>query len=131
MEEKMRDKTFATAVVTMCGQVKQSVDDTGEAVLSSPVEGILQGAVPILIGHPESWSNQVGQNLLRRLQKNGQVIFHFIDELHQGLQSHWESIRFVNLQRMPRSICHCLVNLGLAIPCPSLAMMFHIKREIY
>ena len=94
MEEKMRDKTFATAVVTMCGQVKQGLDDEGDAVLSSPIDGILQGDFPILIGHPE-WSNQVGQNLLRNLQKNGQVILHFIDELHQGLESHWFSIRLV------------------------------------
>ena len=95
MEEKMRDKTFATAVVTMCGQVKQSLDDSGEAVLSSPLDAILQGDVPILIGHPESWSNGVGQNLLRKLHDNHQVVLHFIDELHQGLESHWFSIRFV------------------------------------
>ena len=93
MEEKMRDKTFATAVVTMCGQIKQSLDDKGEAVLSRPIDGILQGDCPILIGHPESWCNPVGQDLLRRLQKNGQVIFNFVDELHQGLESHWSSIR--------------------------------------
>ena len=95
MEEKMRDKNFATAVVTMCGQVKQSLDESGEAVLSSPLDGILQGDFPILIGHPESWSNAVGQNLLRKLQSNSQVVLHFIDELHQGLESHWSSIRFV------------------------------------
>ena len=93
MEEKMRDKTFPTAVVTMCGQIKQSMEDKGDAVLSTPIEGLLQGACPILIGHPESWSNQVGQDLLRRLQKNSQVILTWIDELHQGLESHWNSIR--------------------------------------
>ena len=93
MEEKMRDKVFPTAVVTMCGKVKQKLDDTGEALLSSPVEAILQGHCPILIGHPESWSNSVGQDLLRSLQKNGQVILNWVDELHQGLESHWNTIR--------------------------------------
>ena len=88
MEEKMCDKTFPTAVVTMSGQVKQSLDDIGDAVLSSPIDKILHGDFPILIGHPESWSNPVGQNLLRNLKKNGQVVLHFIDELHQGLESH-------------------------------------------
>ena len=93
MEEKMRDKTFPTAVVTMCGQIKQSMEDKGDALLSTPIEVLLQGACPILKGHPESWSNQVGQDLLRRLQKNSQVILTWIDELHQGLESHWNSIR--------------------------------------
>ena len=99
MEEKMCDKTFPTAVVTMSGQVKQSLDDIGDAVLSSPIDKILHGDFPILIGHPESWSNPVGQNLLRNLKKNGQVVLHFIDELHQGLESHWSSIRYVKLAR--------------------------------
>ena len=99
MEEKMRDKTFPTAVVTMSGQVKQSLDDNGDAVVSSPVDGILQGDFPILIGHPESWSNTVGQDLLRNLKRNEQVILHFIDELHQGLESHWFSIRFVTYDK--------------------------------
>ena len=93
MEEKMRDKTFPTAVVTMCGQIKQSLDDKGEAVISSSVEALLQGDCPILIGHPESWSNPVGQDLLRKLQQNGRIILSFVDELHQGLESHWNSIR--------------------------------------
>ena len=93
MEEKMRDKQFPTAVVTMCGQIKQNLDNTGEAVLSSPVESILQGGVPILIGHPESWANCVGQELLRKLQKDSQVLLNWVDELHQGLESHWNSIR--------------------------------------
>ena len=94
MEEKMRDKTFPTAVVTMSGQIKQSVEDKGEAVLSTPEEDILQGNFPILLGHPESWSHKVGQDLLRKLQKNNQVILSFLDELHQGLKNHWNSIRY-------------------------------------
>ena len=94
MEEKMRNKTFPTAVVTMSGQIKQSVEDKGEAVLSTPEEDILQGNFPILLGHPESWSHKVGQDLLRKLQKNNQVILSFLDELHQGLKNHWNSIRY-------------------------------------
>ena len=47
MEEKMRDKTFPTAVVTMCGQIKQSMEDKGDAELSTPMEGLLQGENPI------------------------------------------------------------------------------------
>ena len=49
MEEKMRDKTFPTAVVTMCGQIKQSLDDKGEALSLSSVEALPQGDCPILI----------------------------------------------------------------------------------
>ena len=87
MEEKMRDKTFPTAVVTMCGQIKQSLDDKGEALSLSSVEALPQGDCPILIGHTESWSNSVGQDL-RKLQQNGEVILNFVDELNQGLESH-------------------------------------------
>ena len=89
----MRDKTFSTAVVTMCGQIKQNVGDTGEATLSSPTESLLQGECPIIIGHPESWSNSVGHSLLKKLHKNGQIILNFVDELHQGLSNHWNAIR--------------------------------------
>ena len=93
MEEKLTDTTFPTAVVSMCGQIKQRLDDRGDAVLSSPVESLLRGESPIIIGHPESWGNKVGQDLLRKLKKNEQVILNFVDELHQGLANHWNSIR--------------------------------------
>ena len=93
MEEKMKSPIVPTAVVTMSGQIKQNLDENYEAELSSPVEAVLRGEFPLLIGHPESWSNQVGQKLLRDLQQKDLVLLNFVDELHQGLEEHWNSIR--------------------------------------
>ena len=93
MEEKVRSTVVPTAVVTMQGQIKQHLDERGEAQLSSPKEDLLQGKFPLLIGHPESWSNTVGQELLRNLQEKGIALLNFVDEMHQGLEEHWNSIR--------------------------------------
>ena len=99
MEEKVRSTVVPTAVVTMQGQIKQHLDERGEAQLSSPKEDLLQGKFPLLIGHPESWSNPVGQELLRNLQEKGMVLFNFVDEMHQGLEEHWNSIRYKNVSK--------------------------------
>ena len=93
MEDKLKDKTVPTAVITMSGDIKQNVEDTGEASLSSPEEELLQGNFPCIIGHPESWSSETGQGLLRNLQKRKMILLNFVDELHQGLDDHWKCIR--------------------------------------
>ena len=48
MEDKIGNGLVPTAVITMGGQVKKSLDDTGEASLSSPLDSILQGQSPCL-----------------------------------------------------------------------------------
>ena len=93
MEEKMGNPVVPTAVVTMRGKIKLDVEDTGEASLSSSEASILSGDFPLLIGHAESWCNQVGQELLRKLKQKCLVLFNYVDELHQGLEGHWNSIR--------------------------------------
>ena len=93
MEDKINNGIVPTAVLTMAGKIKSELVDSGEASLSSPEESILQGAYPVLIGHPESWANSVGQKLLKNLQQKGRVLSTFVDELHQGLECHWNSIR--------------------------------------
>ena len=50
MEDKISNGIVPTAVLTMAGQIKKGLDDTGEASLSSPQDSILQGEVPVLIG---------------------------------------------------------------------------------
>ena len=47
MEEKLTNKMVPTAVITMSGEVKQSLD-TGEASLSSPEDQLLQGSFPYI-----------------------------------------------------------------------------------
>ena len=69
MEEKVKSQVVKTAVVSMRGQIKQNLDEIDEASVSTPLDDILCGKVPLLIGHPESWSNKVGQDLLRNLKE--------------------------------------------------------------
>ena len=94
MEEKVKNPIVPTAVVTMQGQIKQGKGEhDGDAQLSSPKDDLLKGAFPLLIGFPESWSNQVGQELLKTLKEKGMVVFNYVDEMHQGLEEHWNCIR--------------------------------------
>ena len=93
MEEKVRSEIVPTAVVTMKGNIKQNLDENFNAQLSSPKDNLLKGDFPLLLGHPESWSNHIGQELLRGLQQKDMVLFNFVDEMHQGLDEHWNSIR--------------------------------------
>ena len=93
MEEKVKSQVVQTAVVSMRGQIKQNLDEIDEASVSTPLDDILCGKVPLLIGHPESWSNKVGQDLLRNLKERGMVLFNYVDEMHQGLEEHWNAIR--------------------------------------
>ena len=93
MEEKVSNGIVPTAVVTMGGKVKKELEDTGEASMSSSEAEILAGLFPCLIGHPESWGNDVGQKLLKKLHQKSLVLMNFVDELHQGLTNHWNSIR--------------------------------------
>ena len=97
MEDKISNSIIPIAVVTMGGKIKKelSEENTGEADMSSSENDILLGLTPVLIGHPESWANSVGQNLLKKLHLRGQVLMNFVDEMHQGLADHWNSIRSV------------------------------------
>ena len=89
MEEKMKSTEFPTAVISMSGQVK----GFEETSISSPMSDILNGNKVVVIGHGESLGSPTGQDLLRSLKKNGQIILTFADEVHQGLPNFWESIR--------------------------------------
>ena len=93
MEEQLSSPVVKTAVVTMKGQVKQNLDETDEARVSSPIDDILRGEVPLLIGHPESWTNKIGLDLLRNLQQREMVLLNAVDEMHQGLAEHWSTFR--------------------------------------
>ena len=96
MEEKIKSSPVRTAVLTMKGNFKKKVEEM-EVQASSPLQEIIAGLYPILLGHPESWSNVVGQDVLYKLQKQDNIILVFIDEMHQGLDDFWSSIRYVNI----------------------------------
>ena len=93
MEEKRTNKLVQTAVVTMSGSIRGNSDESCRSELSSPEAEVLGGDYPVLIGHPESWASSGGQDLLRKLQKNEMITLNFVDELHQGLENHWNAFR--------------------------------------
>ena len=67
MEEKMNDKLVPTAVLTMQGQLKRTLDGDGEASLSSPEDEVLAGLFPVLLGHPESWSSEKVRSFFKNI----------------------------------------------------------------
>ena len=93
MEEKLRTSPVPTALLTMTGTLKRKDTEFEVAQLSSPMEYVTVGQYVIVLGHAESWYNKVGQELLTALQKKGMIILIFVDEMHQGLDQFWNSIR--------------------------------------
>ena len=69
-----------------------SVDDD-DANLSCDLEDLLDGRFPVLMGHPESFDSNLGQHILRELQKRESLVMVCIDEFHQGGSAHWRSFR--------------------------------------
>ena len=59
MEEKMKNQQIKTAVLTMTGKLKNE---------------ILEGAYPVIIGHPESWGSSRGKRLLLEMKKRNMIL---------------------------------------------------------
>ena len=105
MNEKIQSNICPVAVLSMTGQLKFSSsegvghggggcdDDDDDASLSCDLEDLLDGSFPVLMGHPESFDSNLGQHILRELQKLERLICVCIDEFHQGGEAHWRSFR--------------------------------------
>ena len=97
MNEKIQNKICPVATLSMTGNLKfstrdGSVDDD-DANLSCDLEDLLDGRFPVLMGHPESFDSNLGQHILRELQKRESLVMVCIDEFHQGGSAHWRSFR--------------------------------------
>ena len=85
MNEKLHNKICEVATLSMTGTLKtSSKDDDDDASLSCDLEELLGGRYPVLMGHPESFDSNLGQHILRELQKLERLILVCIDEFHQG-----------------------------------------------
>ena len=93
MEEKAKTSTTPTAVVSLKGVIEFEDKNCDEATLSKPLEAVLGGLFPVIVGHPEAWSTPFGQDLVTDLQDGPGVLLNFIDEAHQHGADHWQQIR--------------------------------------
>ena len=91
MAEKLQNNILPTGVISMSGQLKTSFEHQAGVTLSKPEEEFLNGNLPCLFGHPESWLSEKGQSLIQDLHKNGRIILNVTDEMHSSLD--WAKIR--------------------------------------
>ena len=67
---------------------------TAEGVLTDvSVEEACNGKFAVFFAHPEAFDSKKGQEVLRRMADNGMIMSVMLDEVHQGLEGHWNVIR--------------------------------------
>ena len=94
MKEKLFNPICEAAVLSISGDITTSFSDThDDAILSCDLARLLDGEIPVLFGHPESFDTKLGLYILRELQKRGMLLLICIDEFHQGGEGHWSSFR--------------------------------------
>ena len=79
MEEKLKSSLVPTCVISMAGDMKHNLEpeENKEVVFSSTEEDILSGKVPVIIGHHESMVSDQGQQLVRKLHREGRILMEF------------------------------------------------------
>ena len=95
MKEKMDNPIAGVAVLSMAEELTvMGESEEGErSLLSCPLEDMVDGKYPVLIGHPESFATPLGKQILRELQRLNRIQSIIIDEFHQGGDGHWISFR--------------------------------------
>ena len=92
MSEKLRGNILPTGVISMTGQLKTSLEDDDDIItLSRPEEEFLNGVLPCLFGHPESWLSETGKNIIKQLYDKQRILLNVTDEMHASLD--WDGIR--------------------------------------
>ena len=92
MQEKMREPCISTGIISMQGDIKHS-EERDKVFLSDQVGDFEAGKVKCVIGHAESWTSEVAQEILDILQEQGKIVLTFLDEAHIALTGHWEGFR--------------------------------------
>ena len=76
----------------MTGQLKTSLEDDDDIItLSRPEEEFLNGVLPCLFGHPESWLSETGKKIIKQLYDKQRILLNVTDEMHASLD--WDGIR--------------------------------------
>ena len=91
MSEKLCTSIIPTGVISMSGELKTSLEEKDGVSLSAPEEKFLDGSLPCLFGHPESWLSDKGKQLIKELHKRERILLIVTDEMHCSLN--WANIR--------------------------------------
>ena len=89
ISEVIKNCPFGLSIgcVTMNGGLQVNSEDN--VSISHPLAELSSGDVPIIVGHPESFSSSAGRQILDSLQEKGLIMQIVIDEAHAGLASQW------------------------------------------
>ena len=68
-----------------------SLEEQDGVSLSASEEMFVDGSLPCLFGHPESWLSDKGKQLIKDLHKNGRILMMVTDEMTCSLN--WANIR--------------------------------------
>ena len=74
MAEKLSTSFVPTGVISMTGELKTSLEERDGVKLSAPEENFLDGSLPCLFGHPESWLSEKGKEFITELHKSKRII---------------------------------------------------------
>ena len=91
MAEKLCTSIIPIGVISMTGELKTSLEEQNGVQLSAPEESFLDGSLPCIFGHLESWMSEKGRQLIKELYKQKKLLMIVTDEMHCSLN--WESIR--------------------------------------
>ena len=89
MEEKLKTPVIRTGLISMKGDLKMSSEGHSEAVLTDSIELFKNGAIGVIIGHPESWLSDTAKDIIEALRKEERIVFSFLDEFQMNLSSFW------------------------------------------
>jgi len=95
MTDQLRNVICPVAILSMEGKFTSSgsYEAVGDTQLSTPMDNILAGYIPIIYCHPESMVSKIGQTLFKQLKRLNMLRGLILDEFHQGQQGHWETFR--------------------------------------
>ena len=91
IDQQFENKYCPVLTMSMGGQILGS-DEQGHPIPIS-MEEALSGKFLVLFCQPEGTATDPGQKFLRNLARGDHICGLFVDEVHQGLDGHWESIR--------------------------------------
>jgi superfamily II DNA helicase RecQ len=91
MSEKLATSIVPTGVISMSGELRTSLEERDGVRLSAPEEKFLDGSLPCLFGHPESWLSEKGKELIKELHKKKRIVLNVTDEMHCCFD--WANIR--------------------------------------
>jgi hypothetical protein len=80
MLEQLKNPVCPVAILSMAGELTAEPTEMEGGKLSCTINALLNGEYPVLLGHPESFSSQLGQHILSELQSRDRILQIVLDE---------------------------------------------------